>query len=389
MAFFIATIKEGNNRKTIEVEADSLEDAEFVALGKADTVISIVKKSDFSFFDTGMTFEERTTFLNTLATLCAALPIHEALQLMMNNFNGRIKKVCSLLKQKVESGTEPDLAIEQIGSPDFPSTTVAMIRAGMSAGDMGGSLRESAEFEMEMGRLEKDSKKGIGLQMAGFVFAAITILASKYLFVPYIFKEYMADILKNVDIGWVDTFTNVVTYSMILLILIFSFLTLLSTVGRKIDPSNADKLISKIPIYKDLILAKSNFITIYQLSKLMEKGVPLRTCLIRTTENMKKSKLKEDFTQAIINLGDGVNWVDALETFNPMDKAALSAATDSKKSARILKELSIQYKYKYKSVIEKISGLLYFLVMFYLILATIILFAYTTLPVLQSIGNGF
>ena len=144
----------------------------------------------------------------------------------------------------------------------------------------------------------------------------------------------------------------------------------------------------KVPIYKDLVLSKMNYVTIYQLSRLIEKGIPLKVALSKTTENTQAGKLKSNLQSAINNLNEGKEWSDAMETFSPMDRAGLRASTDAKKISRTLKDLSLQYKNTYQRAVGRVATTLFFIGMFYLGIAALLLFAYTTIPVLDGLGNG-
>lgn len=393
MAFYKAYIKKGLDKRVIEFQADTPEEAEYIALEQGDFIIKLTKKKETNFFSlqSFLTNEERVTFLNTLATLSAALPLSEALGLIFNQFGGNIKRVASRLKQKLEIGVETEDAFAQVGYRDFPPTTVAMLKAGLSAGDMTSAFRETADFEREMHKIEKDSRKGIGLQISGFLFACFVILASRFWFVPYVYEEHLSSIIKNFDLTPINTFTDIVIVTVFFFLFFMFGLYFLRIFGRTINAVYTDKIISKVPLYRDLVLSKFNYITIYQLSKLIDKNIPLDISLKRTTENMPKGKLKNDFKEALKNLQEGRNWVEACSTFNEMDRAALTAAAniDNDKTARILKELSYDYKMKYKSVIKVMNSFFYWLTITYLSLAIVILFLYTSLPALSAISTGF
>lgn len=378
-------------KKTIQIEAYSLENAEIEAYGQLDTIITVKKTgSHRSIFNRGMNIEERNIFLNTLATLSAALNMDVALKEMINHFKGPIKNACSLLFKKIESGKMPDEAIEEIGDPHFPSTVVAMIKAGMSAGNMSNAFREAAEFEEEMLRIKKESGNNMYFSIAGFIFAAFVILVSRYWFVPYMKSGDMKTLMEAVDFGFTDLLTDWTTYSMLFMVFLFMFLIFLSSIGKRVFPLLADSIILKIPLYKHLVLAKKNYITVYQLGKLLEKGVPVRNALLRTVENMERGRMKRDFENALENLSTGKIWSDALTSFSPMDKSAIRASNDQFKIARTLKELAIQYKINYKKIVTSVNIALFFISIVYLSIAILILFLYTTLPVFEMIkGSGF
>lgn len=58
------------------------------------------------------------------------------------------------------------------------------------------------------------------------------------------------------------------------------------------------------------------------------------------------------------------------------------------KISRTLRDLSTQYKNTYKMAVERVATTLFFVGMLYLGVAALLLFAYTTMPVLEGLGNG-
>ena len=387
MAFYKIVIKRQDGKKEgFEIEAETQKQAEYEGLRKG-TIISIKKKSDFELWETGMTPPERNTFLYTLATLTGALSMNDALFIMQQNFGGNIQKVCAKLSRLLATN-EPQDAIEKIGSPNFPPPVIAMIKAGASAGSIPDALREAADFEAEMVNIKKESGKGMYQAVGAFVLAAAVIFVVMFKVMPWMMESPLLQAM-NVDISWLDPFGNAALYSMLVLFSLFSFFTLLGLFRNIPAISNtADSLILKVPVYKDLVLSKMNYVTIYQLSRLIEKGIPLKVALSKTTENTQAGKLKSNLTSAIDNLNQGKEWSEAMETFSPMDRAGLRASTDATKISRTLKDLSLQYKNTYQRAVGRVATTLFFVGMIYLGIAALLLFAYTTIPVLDGLGNG-
>ena len=386
MAFYTVTVKkQGGKKETFDIESESRQQAEYEGLRKGQ-VVSIKKRSDFQLWETGMTPAERNTFLYTLATLTGSLSMNESLFYMQQYFAGNIKKTCAKLSRLIATN-EPADAIEKIGMPNFPSPVVAMIIAGASAGDFSDALREAADFEQDMINIKKESGNGMIQAIGAFIIAAIVIFVVMFKVVPWMSESSMMQSM-NVDITWLDPFGNSALYSMAFFFFFFITLTLLGTVGRAIAPVASDNIILRIPMYKDLVLSKLNFVTIYQLSRLIEKGIPLKVALQRTAENTGKGKLKSNIETAIEYMNNGKEWSDAMQTFTAMDRAGLRASNDSAKISRTLKDLSKQYKNTYRKAVGRIGTTLYFLGLAYLGIAALLLFAYTTIPVLEGMGNG-
>lgn len=380
----------GKKRVVKEIEALTLDEAEIIALGDMDTILSVKKvNSGTSIFKSGMSISERNVFLHTLATLSSSLNLDIALKEMIDHFGGNIKDASSQLLKKIEMGKEPEQALEEIGEPHFPNNVIAMIRASMAAGSMSNAFREAAEFESEMKKIKKESGGNIYKAIGAFVFAAAVILVSQFWFVPWMMEGDMASLMENTDLTATDKLSWSTTGSMLVLVFFASIMFFISTVGKRIHPLVADAIILKIPFFKHLVLAKRNYITVYQLSTLLDKGVQIKTALLRSIENTEPGILKNDFENALTNLNEGKTWSDALTSFSSMDKAALRASDDQEKMARTLFELSLQYKNSYKKTVEGLNIIMFVVAITYLSLAILILFLYTTLPVFTMIQGGF
>lgn len=388
MLFECLVIDNGKKLK-LKIEADNIESANFELLEKGYDVIVSIKKGEsfFSFEDEGMTRKERSIFLNTLATLSVSMSIDRALNIMIKNYNGRIKSVCLKLNDYIKKGTSLEESIELIGGNNFPTIVSAMIKAGMQTGSLSTALRDTAEFENELYMTEKEAKKGLLLQILMFVFSMLLIFGCQYWFVPYVLEEYLFKLFKGVDISWIDRFANMVTSSMFFIVSIAGALIFVNSFVRGINAVLADKIIEKIPFYNKLILSKKRFVYIYQLSRMINRGIPLEVSLQHTISNMEKGKLKADFEKAIVKISQGGEWVEELTSFSEIDRAALSSATDKTKTAAILNELSLNNKINYKDQREFFSKLIYAISIIYTALATLILFFYTTMPMLDGINN--
>ncbi|MEZ8292814.1 hypothetical protein AB6D11_03060 [Vibrio splendidus] len=65
-----------------------------------------------------------------------------------------------------------------------------------------------------------------------------------------------------------------------------------------ISAINADKVILKIPIFKDVVLAKNNYITMFGLAKLTASGVRMEQSLKLVYESTAPRIMKSDLEQA-------------------------------------------------------------------------------------------
>lgn len=389
MKGFKATVRSRTGKiETQHIEALNLAEATRIAKRKG-TLIKITKKTGFS-FERGMSVSERQIFLLRLSSMLASkLGATEGLMIMQTSFTGNIRQACSKILRNMENGSDIMEAIRQVGQPHFPETIIALLEAGARTGDLWKALRHAAEFEKEMEKIKQGAGWGLWLGIIGILFSAVLIIGTKYFFLPWFMgSQFYQMTAKSIDLSLIDAITNVTTVLMIIIVTIMIALLGLGTMGRRIAPSFSDKIIMKIPFYKDLILAKNNYTTLFGLALLVGSGVPMEYGLELSARTASKGSLKDDLMRAVTAIKKGQPWAQVMKTLHPTDKAALSVSVDREQISNTLNALSYQYRESYATVIGSLAPTLQLISAIFMILAGGILFGYTMLPVLQASANG-
>ena len=390
MATYKATIKSGKGVAEFEIEAETMDTAKMIARrrGKVMTVKKVSAAS--SLFDSYLTVAERQILLQNLSNMLGArLGASEAIEVIRRTFSGNVKKVSDKILRHMETGADIVEALERIGAPNFPDTVLALIRAGSRSGETWRSLRDAALFEQEIENVKKNSKGGIGAGIAGFLVAAVVTLGTKFYVAPKLMdSDFFKMAADKVDLTFIDAMTNVVGFTMLFLTVVFLFLLLLGGVGRKVVPAFSDMIVMKIPFYKDLILAKNNYTTLYGLSLLIRSGVPMEQSLTLTAQASPKGALRKDLEKGVAAIKKGKPWAAAMDSLAETDKAALSVSADREQIADTLGNLSIYYKEAYARVVGSVGPTLQLIAAIFLVLSGGILFGYTMLPMLQVAAQG-
>ena len=390
MATYKATIKSGKGVAEFEIEAETIDTAKMIARrrGKVMTVKKVSAAS--SLFESHLTVAERQILLQNLSNMLGArLGASEAIEVIRRTFSGNVKKVSDKILRHMETGADIVEALERIGAPNFPDTVLALIRAGSRSGETWRSLRDAALFEQEIENVKKNSKGGIGAGIAGFLVAAGVTLGTKFYVAPQLMdSDFFKMASDKVDLTFIDAMTNVVGFTMLFLTVVFVFLLLLGGVGRKVVPAFSDMIVMKIPFYKDLILAKNNYTTLYGLSLLIRSGVPMEQSLSLTAQASPKGALRKDLEKGVAAIKKGKPWAAAMDSLAETDKAALSVSADREQIADTLGNLSIYYKEAYARVVGSVGPTLQLIAAIFLVLSGGILFGYTMLPMLQVASQG-
>jgi general secretion pathway protein F len=175
---------------------------------------------------------------------------------------------------------------------------------------------------------------------------------------------------------------------MLLMFIVFVVLGFLSSIGKKIMPTTADKIIMKIPFYKDLILARNNYTILYGLSLLVKSGVSMEHALQLSANSAPKGSLKDDLARAVASVKKGQPWSNGMNTLHPTDKAALAISESKEQIANTLDALAFQYRENYGRVVASFGPTLQVVSALFLVLSGGILFGYTILPILQVAAGG-
>lgn len=356
---------------------------------RSGQVISQRKKAQ-SRFNVGLSDSERQVFFMRLSSMLSSrVGTSQALTIISTTFSGRIQEVAGRILNYVETGSNLDEAIAQVGAPDFSEATVALVRAGSKTGETDKALRDAAAFEYELFNVKKTSSRGLWAGLASFLTAAALTLVSAFYLGP---KTMHSDFLKavngasggKVNINWVNTLATTIGWLMAVMLVTGIALWLLASVGRRISPVKVDNLIMKIPFYKDLVLAKNNFIVLYGLELLIRSGINLEEAFRLSAETAPRGALRADLISARDAVKTGQPWPERMKTLHPTDKAALGSAIDKTQISKTMGSLASQYRELYAQRLSSFVPVLNLISALFMSIAGGILFGETILPLLMA-----
>jgi type II secretory pathway component PulF len=372
-----------------DIEANDLNDAKMIArrFGK---VIKVEKKSGFK-FEPALEMPDRQIILLRLSAMAASkVSTGEALALMEDNFSGTIKRICGRLLKLVENGSDLSQAMETIGAPHFPPSVVALVQAGFRGGNTPAALKNAAQFEAEMDGIRRGNMGEIYSGIMGFLSAvAITFGTTRYMAPEMAKSDLMKMAGKDAQAPVFEILASISEVSMGISGLAFVILVILGTLGRKVSPVSADKIIMKIPFYKDLILARNNYTTLYSLSLLINSGVPIESALSLSADTAAPGSMRQDLQNAVANVRQGKPWAKGMTNLHPTDRAALGASLDRAGIIASLDALSSQYKQLYASRIATLAPMIKGVSALFLIMSGAVLFGLTIMPILKMASKGF
>lgn len=390
MAVYRAKIHTDKGLKNVDLIANNDREARDLAKLRGK-LVSIKKKATFGGGVSVLSPAERQVFFSRLSSLLRSkIGVGEALRLIRDNFKGRIAEVAGRLLTSVEQGDDLAKSFERVGAPDFQPSTIALIKAGMMAGDSGKAITDASIFEQELEMVKRQSGKGMGSAMIGFFSAAGMTFGSTFYFGPQMLES---DLLKSqvesgaIDIAWTFTMGYVMSALMIVFVALLLGLTFISRIFKIFKPEAADNLVAAIPYYNDLVLSKNNFISFYGLSLLIGSGVRLEDSLRLNASSTPQGRLKSDLLKAASAVKDGKAWANYISSLHPTDRAALSVSVDRDQIAKTLSAIAHQYKELYSIRLGTIVPVIQMITAIFLTASGGLLFAQMILPMLMM-GDG-
>lgn len=376
----------GNRMRSIEIQARNKDEA-LSHINKMGRVVTFRRRVSLD-LRSGLSPADRQIFFTRLsAMLSSRVGTSDALTLMRDTFTGKIQEVSGRLLNYVESGDDLAAAFERVGNPDFPEATVALIRAGSRSGETWRAIKDAAEFEYQLHNIKKGAAKGLWTGIGSFIGAGLMTVASTLYVGPKIMES---DLIKAankngaVNIDWINDIAFVTGYTMGAMMIIGVLFWLLASVGRQVMPVQADKIILKVPYYKDLVLSRNNFVVLYGLALLIKSGVRTEEALRLSSESAPKGALRADLSAAMHAVKTGRQWPKVMQTLHPTDKAALMSATDREQVASTLDTLANQYRELYAQRLSSFVPIINLLAALFMSIAGGLLFGQSIMPMLMA-----
>lgn len=382
-------IKVAVGRKVTEatISAKSAADARKQA-AKRGQVIEVKSMGGGS--SSSLSLPDRLMFFQRLSSMLGSkVGASEALEIIYQSFSGSIREAARILRDEIINGATLYEAMESAGPKFFPESVVAIIKTGSKGGDLAYAIREAARFERELAQVRKESSKGIGSALMGFVAGVITILASTYYVAPLILNSSLVTAAGGSDVGWVMTLANVISIIALIASVILGSIFFYGVVIRPFAPAAVDRGILKIPFYRDMALAKTNYMVFFGLAVLLKAGLRVEESLELTIEAAPKGELRNDLerARAAIVKGSPKPWPYYMTMLHPTDKAALATAQDREQTARTIEELAHTYQSLYRSRLELFVPAMQTFSAVFLSLAGFVLFGVSVIPLMQSTSS--
>ncbi|HAU29511.1 MAG TPA: hypothetical protein DCW68_05300 [Rhodospirillaceae bacterium] len=382
MTAYTVTVRTQGKLKTFEINASSPMLAE--KQGRRFGTVLKVSKGGRSIGGRGLSVSDRYIFLVRLSTMLASkVGTTEALRLLRDSFTGKISQAAAALLEKVELGMDLPNAIAE-DHHDFPGAIGLIIKVGAQSGQTWRSLRDAAEFEHKISEVRRTSNKGMVAAILSFFVAGALLVVSNTYIGPEIQKMTLIDSAKeSLNLGWINSLSWWSGILMGIVLVVFFSLIFLATVGRRVFPSFAERIILKVPFYREIVMSQDNYINLHRLSLLARSGVRMEDALRSTFESCRPGVLKDDIGHSLDALRRGQKWASGMTMLHPTDRAALMLAADREQIAVNLENIGDQYQSLYMQRLAVFAPTLQVIAAIAVSVSGIVLFGVSVLPMLQ------
>lgn len=362
MPVFDVEVRNGSRVQTLTLVAKDQREAAFLARRDGGTVTGAPRQKKER-GGAGMTPGERYVFLHSLATMTMSkFPLSKGLQILRDSHGGRIGRCAAQLEAGVAAGRQiADLMYED--KRNFPGAVGLLVKAGSKAsGGTAQALKKAAEFEREI--LGAQTKGAKGLWSAGFwvTGGAIGTLACPIWLTPYLQSSELFQLTdKPITWNWLDNVAYAFGGIMLLMMLFGLALFFVVMVGQRAFPVTSDMIIMRVPVLKEIIFSRDNFISLYRFALMVKAGVTMEEALETTWKDTRRGALRDDLGRALNNVRRGKPWSEGFRTVHPTDRAALSMASDKESLGIILEQVADQNRAVYIRKLELVQPVLQFI----------------------------
>ena len=392
MAKWTVTLRRGKAVRTIRVRATGPGEAAEIAglrgtvtrVARSETIFGQARRKVLS-----MSRGERAVFLVRMAGMLRNKVTQlDATRQMAENFGGSIRLASRRAIDHLSTGMNLIDAME--ADPyNFPPSTVALLRATARKGDTADALRRVADFEDELRKIGKGNMSFLLKALFGFVFSFAITAYSTYNWAPQVLNN---PILKNkgYDFAWMITLGEHSLYVMGGIIGLLVFVAFAATGGRMISPIASDRIVGVVPIYKDVVTAKLNHLSLFRLSILIGSGMMYKEALEACIEDTRPGIMRRDLGRALKNLDRSVSskpWSHEITALHPTDRASLAMSNNRADTSRTLLVLSEQYAELYRRRMELMGPVVAGIGVLFVVYSGFLVFYQTMWPLMTLLND--
>jgi type II secretory pathway component PulF len=339
------------NIKTAPIKIGSI-------FGRVLQSIPFVGKHVAAFATKRLSANDRFQFFQTLSNFLKGYTVDESLRMMSENFSNPIKRVCNEIRS-LPSGDFAD-QLTSINEKDFPSIIVEVIRANSKVTSLSETLMEAVRFERKLIEIKKQDRMGMYMAIGYFLGACFSMIGLWYSYPLLDGMKYFDIIPKEGDardslnfLLWISEICYIASKY---LLYAWGAVAFWLWMGRWFLPIVTDRIILYIPVLREVMLLRENFLACYQVGVLVEKGIELKSAIEQVEKSLVDGALKTDFKRVLDLMVKGTpDWQKGFYSFSDLDRALLMSAGSSKEVAQVFQAQADQFLLNHRAGIKWLS----------------------------------
>lgn len=301
---------------------------------------------------------DRFQFFQTLSNFLKGYTVDESLRMMSENFSNPIKRICNEIRMLPSDDFANQLSI--LNEKDFPPIFVEVIRANSKVTSLSETLMEVVRFERKILEIKKQDRLGMYMAIGYFLGACFSMIGLWYSYPMLDGMKYFDIIPKEGDAR--DSLNFLMWLSEICYIaakyILYAWFGVAIALwqGGWFIPILTDRAILYVPILREVLLLRGNFLACYQVGVLVEKGIELRSAIEQVEKSLDAGALKTDFKRVLDLMTQGApDWQKGFYSFSDLDRALLMSAGSSKEVAQVFQAQADQFLLNHRAGIRWLS----------------------------------
>src|SRR5579863_263856 len=344
-------------------------------------------------FEKKITIKDKILFSKQLAILLkSGVPILQAIELLIEQFEGSMKNMLVSIKDDVKEGTSLADALGKYPKV-FEKIYLQLVRAGEATGKLETILERLTVYLERKETISKKVKGAMQQPIIQLVVAVgvVSVLVTKV--VPQMAENFTS---KKAELPWptevllslsdfMISYSVVIIIGLVAIIALFKFWQATPTGGRQFD-----QLKLKLPLIK--YLSKTNAVVqfSYTLGLLLEGGVNIAEALdivVSVIDNRVLASALRTARDNIVKEGKIAEYLQQTKMFPPIAIYLIKTGEQTGELANMLLTVADNYEKDYVELIDRITGLIAPIMLF--VMAGIVGFivAAIALPMIAQMEN--
>ena len=340
-----------------------------------------------------ITTKDKILLTNQLAVLLkAGTPVLQALELLVQQFDGRMRMILISVKDDVKEGSSLADALKKFPNV-FDTIYVQLVRAGEASGRLEQVLERLASYLERREALAKQVKGALMMPMIQMAVAAVVVVILLVKVVPQMVEVISAQ-GKQLPAA-TQILISVSDFAAHYYLLIAGFLVALYLGYRSWSRTDAgarfiDKIKLRLPLIK--YLTKTNAVVqfSYTLGMLLEGGVNIAEALdivCKVVENRTLAKTLQQARENIIKQGKIAQYLKQTDLFPPIAIYLIKTGEESGALDTMLLTVAANYEQELKELTRTLTALLGPATLIFMALVVGFIIAAVAVPML-SLGEA-